>query len=214
MIKQYLLTPTCLKCGSFFNNETLFCSICFKNEIVKRYRAQRPSHLGEQHIFMLSWNKGESDVLSQMVYRLKSDTSVNAWRIYAKIFYKKFLKKTNLESFQALIPVPGSGKSSVHAHVFANELSKLSGIPAVDALVKKAVFSEQKNLSARERKQNTCITLRAPLNEHFTRCIFVDDIVTTGESFLQSNKALNGGADNLILSLFYRPRLSSEEPAF
>lgn len=206
MLKQYLLSPTCMKCGSLFCNESLFCLVCLKNEVLLRSKNQKESHLGLRHNYLLEWNKGESDVLSQMVYRLKSDNALPAWQFYAKFFYKKIKKKINFKQFHALIPVPSINPRSVHAMFFAQQLSLLTGLPVKDVLIKKSDYTEQKALSAHQRKTISTIEVKEELNEHFTKCIFIDDIVTTGESFLQSNKALNGGSDSLILSLFYRTK--------
>ncbi|MEK6628528.1 MAG: hypothetical protein AABY53_07870 [Bdellovibrionota bacterium] len=209
MLKQYLLTPTCLKCGSFFCNDTLFCKICFETEIQQRLNSNTPSHLIDfQHHYLLCWNKDESDALSQMIYRLKSNNSKQAWVFYAKIFFNRIcaVKKFDFKKYQSLIPIPGSKQSSTHSRLFANELSSLTGLPVYDLLAKEAHSLEQKSLSAEQRKLRTTFRLKNPQIEHFTNCIFVDDVVTTGESFLQCNGAIGGSAQNPIFSLFYRPK--------
>jgi len=165
-----------------------------------------PHLIKYQHYYLLEWHKNESDALSQMVYRLKSDNSKPAWIFYARIFYKILKDKIDFKNYEALIPVPSAKQSSVHSKIFAQELATLSGLPVLDILCKKAQSLEQKNLTAAERKQQATIGLKATGHEHITKCIFVDDIVTTGESFLQCNMALNGGRQNPILSLFYRSK--------
>lgn len=207
-LKQYLLTPTCLRCGSLFCDDSLFCESCFQIEIASRIHSDSPSHIVNfKHHYLIAWNKNESDVISQLIYRLKSDNSCLAWSFYAYLFYRILKEKIDFKNYQALIPIPGSKKNSVHAKIFAQEFSKLSGLPTLDILTKKADLSEQKVLSAAQRKAAAGIVLKTPMVEHFTKYIFVDDVLTTGQSFFQSNKAVNGQNENIIITLFYRPRL-------
>jgi predicted amidophosphoribosyltransferase len=154
----------------------------------------------------MNWFKNDKDFMSELVYRLKSDNSKSAWKFYAELFFHIHKNKIKFKNYQAIIPIPGSKKSSVHALIFSQELAKKTGLSIHDVLIKDTGFSEQKTLKAKERQQSGRIVLKAPLNEQFTNCLFIDDILTTGESFLQSKKALNAGSDSLILSLFYRPK--------
>lgn len=213
-MKQYLLTPTCLNCGSFFLSEALFCKCCFKEIILRPYKKNRNSHLAQQHFYLIEWTKGESAVLSQMVYSLKSDNAVPALRFYAKLFLKKIKNEIHKEQFDAIIPIPGSNKKSVHSLILAEEVSKILGIPIKDVLIKSKEHYQQKKMTAEERKLNRNIILKNEQNEHFTKCLLIDDIVTTGESFFQACSALNSKQNNVILSLFYRPRWFSNEKAF
>lgn len=208
VLKQYLLSPCCIKCGSFFCDDSLFCEFCFRIEILDKVNLESDSHLKNyQHYYFLNWRKNESDVLSQMIYRLKADNSKAAWAFYAKFFYKVLKLKIDFTQYDAIIPIPGSQKNSVHAKLFAKELSVLCGLPVNDILLKKTEALAQKTLSAEQRRRVTSIQrVEAVLIENITKYIFVDDILTTGESFLQSNRALNENPENIILSLFYRPK--------
>ena len=205
-IKQYLLSPTCLKCGSFFCNDSLFCNVCFQIEIGPRIYTGSLSHLAEfQHYYLLEWNKNESNVLSQMVYRLKSDNSLPAWSYYSKLLIKKI--NINFNEYAGFVPIPGSKQSSIHSLILARELSNISGLPVFDILSRKKTAIEQKRRSAVERENEDTISLKKQQSVHFTKCIFVDDILTTGQSFLQSNRAVNGLKENIIITLFYRSRI-------
>lgn len=205
-IKQYLLSPTCLKCGSFFCNDSLFCNVCFQSEIGPRINLVSQSHLAEfQHYYLLDWNKNESRVLSQMVYRLKSDNSLPAWSFYSKLLIEKM--NINFQEYAGLVPIPGSKPSSMHSLILARALSSTSGLPVFDILFKKKTAIEQKRMSAFERKNEDTISLKKQQPEHFTKCIFVDDILTTGQSFLQSSRAVNGLNENIVITLFYRSRI-------
>lgn len=163
------------------------------------------SHLGgSRHHYLLDWNKDESPAIDQMVYRMKSDNSRAAWRLYARIFLQ--MTEINLQNFSGFVPIPGSSPASVHAMIFAKALSSVSGLPVFDLVVKKTDSKAQKQGSIQDRRTQSFE--RRPLHktELFTKLIFVDDILTTGESFLQSNLAINGHKENIILTLFYRAK--------
>jgi predicted amidophosphoribosyltransferase len=206
MLKQYLTSPLCLKCGSFFCDDSLFCLSCFKKEIINRCEQECESHLGDIHFYLMNWLKTDPDFLTDMAYRLKSDNSKPAWQFYSQLFYEKHKDEIEFKKYSAIVPIPSSNESSVHAMIFAKNISNLSGAPVIDVLYKKAQSSDQKTLSAEQRKRAQTIERKSQLNEQFTNCLFVDDILTTGESFLQSKKALNASGESLILSLFYRPK--------
>lgn len=163
------------------------------------------SHLGgSKHLYLLNWNKDESPVIDQMVYRMKSDNSRAAWRFYARIFLQ--LSGTNLQNFDGLVPIPGSTSASTHSRIFAEALSSFSGLPVFDVVVKRANAKAQKQGGIQERKTQNFASHPLRKAELFTKLIFVDDVLTTGESFLQSNLAVNGHKENIILTLFYRPK--------
>lgn len=205
MFKQYILSPLCLKCGSFFTNESLFCEICFADEISSRLQSESFSHIPE-HIYLLEWHKYESDILSEMVYRLKSDNSPQAWDFYSGLLYQKLKENIDLKNYEALVPIPGSKQSSVHSLLLARGLSDRTDLKIMDIL-KKETEGEQKKLTAAQRKKhNSRVSLKSPSPEHFTKVIFVDDVLTTGASFFQCQQALQGGPENLVLTLFYRPK--------
>ncbi|MBY0553339.1 hypothetical protein K2P97_02340 [bacterium] len=205
-LKQYLLSPVCLKCSSFFCNDSLFCSGCYKKEIkFKLVHTDNISHV-QNHHYLFEWRKSENNILSQLVYRLKSDNSVRAWYFYADLMFKKLNAETDFKNFEAIVPVPGSNKNSVHSYIFAQALSQISSIPVLDILQKDTGSKQQKRLNAIERKLNNPFSLKQTQLEEFTNCLLVDDILTTGTSFQQSNGLLIAPENNTVASLFYRPK--------
>ena len=159
---------------------------------------------GSKHFYLLDWNKNESLAIDQMVYRMKSDNSRAAWQFYARIFLQMI--ETNLKNFSGFVPIPGSTAASVHSTVFAEALSAISGLPVFDLLSRKTDSKAQKQGSITDRRTQNFEQRPRPQAELFTKLIFVDDVLTTGESFLQSNKAVNGHNENIILTLFYRAK--------
>lgn len=201
---QYLFSPVCLHCGSFFVEESLLCDACFNQRLRPRIRLKNASSISGHH-YLVAWPRGESNLLSQMVYRLKDGRSAAALSFYVQMLYEKLKNEISWSQYRAIVPIAGSRATSIHARLLAEELSALCGLPVWDLLQKSSAF-EQKKLSLSERRQRMKVTVKAPLPEHFTKLIFVDDILTTGSSFKQSRIALNANEENLILTLFYRPR--------
>lgn len=113
----------------------------------------------------------------------------------------------NFQEYAGLVPIPGSKQSSIHSMILAKELSIMSGLPVLDILMKKTNVVEQKRRTAFQRKNEDSIGLKKQQSELFTKCIFVDDILTTGQSFLQSSRAVNDLNENIIITLFYRSRI-------
>lgn len=204
--KQYLLSPVCLKCASLFCNDSLFCSSCYKKEIHSKLGHVENISPVPRHFYLFEWEKSEHNILNQLVYRLKSDCSVRAWYFYTDLMFKKLNAEIDIKNFQAIVPIPGSNKNSVHSHIFAQALSQLSSIPVLDILQKEMGSQQQKRLSARERKRHNPFSLKQTQLEEFTNCLLVDDILTTGTSFQQSNRLLIAPENNTVASLFYRPK--------
>ena len=147
-----------------------------------------------------------------MVYRLKSNNSAQALKFYGKILAAALSHSTDTTEFAGVIPIPSSKKTSVHALILAEEIATATGLPLLNVL-EKTEAPEQKTLSKTERRAGTSIHLKPNLNEEFTsdhvhplKYVFVDDILTTGESFKQSCHILAGHQDNLAVTLFFRSK--------
>lgn len=221
-LKQSFLTPCCIHCGSFFVEENLFCTNCFKNQLENKINFCPEFSEFEQslHIYLIDWLKNESESLDQLVYRLKSDNSEFAIRSYSTLLAEKLKSVLDLKSYVGLIPIPSANLRSVHAHLITQCLSKQTGLPICDILVKSTTATAQKKLNADERKKLNPFSIRTDLAEDFTRFaevqkthlpsyIFVDDVLTTGQSFKRCSEALNGSKRNAIATLFYRPSLTT-----
>ncbi|MBC7465476.1 MAG: hypothetical protein H7256_05740 [Bdellovibrio sp.] len=160
--------------------------------------------------FLLNWIPFESDMLSEMVYRMKSDKCFGAWMYYAEKAADELAENLNIEQIDYIIPIPGSKKTSVHSHIFAQLLGRALRKPILDILVKTQTIGEQKRKNKTERLNKTI-----RLHEQFTRnlnllglarshVLVVDDILTTGSSFIQSVEALGPVRKATLLTLFHR----------
>ena len=201
MLKQILLSPVCIKCGSLFRTDSLFCRICFESQIIDRIEEKKQSHL-ENHFYLLAWPKNKSLILNEMVYRMKSNNSEAAWKLYVNYIFVNL--PVDWKSHHAIVPIPGSKQTSVHAQIFARELSRKTKLPVLE-IFEKIAATEQKMLSANQRRAAGRFRLKRAPPEDFTQLIIVDDVLTTGQSYLQAARLLPARCNSLALTLFYRP---------
>jgi predicted amidophosphoribosyltransferase len=167
------------------------------------------SKTGDCH-YLFDWVPFESDLFSEMVYRMKSNKCTSAWNFYAAVLAEDFANQINLDEIAYIIPVPGSKKSSVHSYVFAHALGEILRKPVLNILGKTGDSGSQKRKSKQQRLNKSIY-----LHEQFTlglrhlnlqtkHVLVVDDILTTGESFNQSVAALGSVRKATLLTLFYR----------
>lgn len=209
--KQYFLTPMCLRCSSWLIEEHLFCSFCYEHEIESRiFENTESQHIfSRRHIFLINWLRGESDELNQLVYRLKGTNSVSAVEYYSVLLAQKLRMQFKPDPDYAIVPIPSAQSASKHAHIMAEKISKYLNLKLCDVLQKQGV--EQKHLKAEQRKLNSPFSLKTSCSVEFTKFIFIDDVVTTGQSFKHCSEALGNNKQNIMASLFYRPKVQANE---
>jgi len=216
-MKQKLINPVCLCCGSLFVQNFLFCNDCFDTRIRQIIAFSNgkevQKNLKTYHLF--EWKRGQSDMLSEFVYRFKSDRCLEAWKFYGNLACSKFIAAEGTSEIDFIVPVPGSKKKSYHAQIFAKIVSEQTGIPILDILEKKlhsdSQEGEQKHRNRVERSRITIFRC-----EQFTqfpewdksekRILVVDDIKTSGNSFRQVLKALGSVKSATLLTLFSREK--------
>lgn len=210
-LKQYLYNPICLSCGSFFVNDHLFCDECYQKKIAPIAEMKmKPLTEKFEAYYLMNWIPFESDMLSETVYRMKSDKCFRAWVYYAEKAADELAENLNIEQIDYIIPIPGSKNTSVHSHIFAQILGRTLRKPILNILVKTQMLTEQKRKNKTERLNKTI-----RLHEQFTsnlkllglarsHVLVVDDILTTGSSFIQSVDALGAVKKATLLTLFHR----------
>lgn len=213
--KQLFYNPVCICCGSFFVSETLFCSECYEQFMQPRISLlEHEVNKKDKGYSLIEWQPGESDLLSEFVYRFKYDKCKPAWNYYVNKMIDDLNDKITFDEVDFIVPIPGSSKKSVHSLIMAQIISKKTEIPVIDILYKEVKdYSEsvqQKHKDKHERQQ-----IQIHLNEQFTchsnnskfdksHMLLVDDILTTGNSFKQSKAALGRVKKATLLTLFYR----------
>ena len=207
----------CLSCSSWLVEEHLFCSFCYERKIEKRFYENIESQLifSRQQIFLINWLRGESENLNQLVYRLKGKNSTSAIEHYALLLAKKLQLQFKLSTEYAVVPIPSAQSASRHAHIIAGVVAEHLNLKICDVLQKQGVQQnveiQQKHLGAEQRKSQSLFTLKPTCSVEFTKFIFIDDVVTTGQSFKHCSEALGNNKQNIIASLFYRPKQSLAE---
>ena len=210
-LKQSFYNPLCLYCGSFFVCDHLFCEKCYKIFFSDLTLIEN-KHVPFEHHFLINWSPGQSDLVSEMVYRLKSDRGARAWAHYASIITQSLADRLDLETFDALLPLPGSKSSSVHAWLLAKNIGQELALPVLNVLTKSPSTRAQKTKSASERAFIGSDS-QLLLDEQFTReelsnlkLIYVDDILTTGQTFKRAAEAVGARSQSILVTMFYRPR--------
>ena len=216
-IKQKIYNPTCLSCGSYFVLEHLFCVNCFKHKIQPRIDqtllCENSIEKSTDCFHLIDWIPDESDLLSEMVYRFKSDKCYFAWSFYAQLATSVLKNNIRINDIDYIITVPGSKKKSIHSQVFAHFVHQEINKPVLNLLKKikiAAEHTEQKSLNRRDR-QNTQFQISEQITYNLTdlnletkHVLVVDDIRTTGSSFRQVVDALGPVKKATLLTLFHR----------
>ncbi|MGZ3692385.1 MAG: ComF family protein [Pseudobdellovibrio sp.] len=210
-LKQYLLSPVCLVCGSLLNENHLFCRNCFN--FTKSFLEENSDI--ENHIHLYTWKPSQADFFEQLIYRLKYDQAVEALRYYSELLALKLAAEFDLKEFSGLIPIPTAQHKSNHAFIIAETLSRKTGLPIFDILLKEKSSRSQKTLSRVERQKQDAFRLKTPNNEQFTsgkselkRYVFVDDVLTTGQSYFKCSELVFWSKQNVIATLFFRAKLN------
>lgn len=213
-LNQSLYSPGCLHCGSFLVEPSLFCRYCYTHFVAPRISATEWRIENIRHVFLFEWKKRDEVFLSQLVYRLKSAQSPQAIKFYASLLADKLIELNRINSFAAFVPIPGSTNSRIHSDLLAEELSQQTGIVTVRVLERVNEAAQQKTLTSRERRLTNPFRVKPEANEEFTLkffkespVIFVDDVLTTGQSIKHAETLICPGKPNAVATLFYRPPL-------
>lgn len=166
------------------------------------------------HIFLIPWHLNDYNCIDQLVYRLKNLQSELALQFYLEKL-SALLQKLGLQNLEnILVPIPSSRTQLNHAHSLAKRLSQMGFGKYFDILCKQK-GAQQKHLSRSLRAKNEFFV--KPEYEDFTRklrlennrahrVLFIDDILTTGESFKRCSELIGVSDKALCVTLFYREK--------
>ena len=214
MIKQAIMSPQCLQCASWNTQNNLFCAECFLHIVAPRMLKNHSYFEKNQHIFLIPWRLNDYNSIDQLVYRLKNLQSELALQFYLEKLFVLLQKLGLQNSENILVPIPSSRSQFNHAHSMAKRLSQM-GFGKYFDILSKQKGEQQKHLSRSLRAKNEFFV--KPEYEDFTRkfrlennrahqVLFIDDILTTGESFKRCSELLDVSDKALCVTLFYREK--------
>lgn len=130
---------------------------------------------------LLRWQRDRNRILNRLSIGLKGQWQEKAWNYYGERFLEEWLKSDFPGVSAVLVPCPAVKGTKDHAYLFAEALSRLTGIPLLNALERVDV-KEQKRMSREQRlgQVRNKFVLRPQIDEKFSQVYFVDDIITTG----------------------------------
>ncbi|MDE7322968.1 MAG: ComF family protein [Lachnospiraceae bacterium] len=171
---QYIKEPRCARCGKQLGDDTkLFCGDCVQRK----------------HIFEYGYALYDYQSMRKSIYRFKYGGRCEYAKFYARDIWEKLRDEICLMKADAIIPVPIHtsrlrSRGYNQAQLVAAELSKLTGIPIYENLVRRVRKTlPQKELTAQERQNNLkkAFNISADVVK-LNKTILVDDIYTTGST--------------------------------
>ena len=158
-------------CGKIVNEGNVFCYDCSR----------------KKHVFIRNFAVFVYDDIRESLYRFKYNGRAEYAEYYASSAYKRLGAQLRRLNAQALVPIPlHSSKKRERgynqAEEYAQELSRLSGIPVRTDLVKRQKRTKPlKTLNTSERQNNLKKAFLFTQNDvKLSTIILVDDIYTTG----------------------------------
>jgi predicted amidophosphoribosyltransferase len=200
-IQNLIPLRACLNCGSWINVRTFFCIGCHRRCLIQFQNNLETRHENIVIKSLFRWPPGKSDVLSALILQMKGE-SKKAWAIWADEFILKWEGPTFKDGVILVSSESSTGKK--HAQNWAEALSNRLGYPHFCPLRPIQLLNAQKALNRAERAKR-----KFDLNEEFSkgsnnRVIFVDDVVTTGQTAKAAYKALGYPLHFEVWSLIYR----------
>ena len=178
----YIKEPYCLKCGKQLKKEEKeYCGDC-----------EKIRHFFDSGISLYDYGS-----MSDSVYRFKYAGRTEYAAFYGKDLYEKKAGWLKMLRPDALIPVPihssrMRSRGYNQAALIARELSKHSGIPVREQLIRRNFRTRPlKDLSHAERQNNLKRAFKICQNDvKLNTIVIIDDIYTTGSTIDSMTKVL------------------------
>ena len=178
----YIRDPYCLKCGKQLKKEEKeYCSDCEKIK----------------HFFDAGISLYDYGSMADSIFRFKYAGRTEYASFYARDFYEKRARWLEMLRPDALVPVPIHSsrmrkRGYNQAALIARELSKHSGIPVREHLIRRNFRTQPlKDLSHAERQNNLKRAFKICQNDvKLNTIVIIDDIYTTGSTIDSMTKVL------------------------
>ncbi len=137
------------------------------------------------------------DPIREIIIQFKFKGITSPAKIFAKRIYLEYSKLIKQHNADFLVPIPlykyrENNRGYNQASILAHEISKLSNIIVNDGLiirVKKRKPQSKVPIIEREKNIESVFQVNTTADEE-TRCILIDDVVTTGNTVLEATKEL------------------------
>ncbi|MDE6363720.1 MAG: ComF family protein [Lachnospiraceae bacterium] len=171
---QYITEPRCRRCGKqLMGEEREFCVDCLRR----------------RHVYDYGYALYDYQSMKKSIYRFKYGRRCEYAAFYAQDLYRRLSQEIRLMNADAMIPVPVHRsrlrqRGYNQAELIAAELSRITGIPMYEKLVKRTrKTAPQKELALQERQNNLKKAFNISTNVvKLNKTILIDDIYTTGST--------------------------------
>lgn len=189
--KIFKYSSVCSYCGSVWVHDSGLCQECYK-VITNQYLSEMPTEAGTS-FYHYSWNPNVSDLLSNHLHSLKGWQAAFKWKYYAYVMtlkYRAYLPKGR--TIKVVFPPSRLGLKD-HAYYFAFYTAYYLGGELVSLKREPTKGSKsQKAKSAIERQEISFyrdeIFSDRPASIDEDIWLFVDDVLTTGATYLAVKK--------------------------
>ena len=187
---QYIREPRCMRCGKPLEEDEEFCGDC---------RDNRRSFESGRALFVYD------GIMQESMARFKYSGRREYGAVYAEELYRHYGSWVKQTGAGMLVPVPVHParyrrRGYNQAEIFANELSRLSGIPVDNRLLMRVKNTRpQKELNDKERVHNLNNAFQIMGDSvKYRRVLLTDDIYTTGTTIDECAGVLKaGGVSNV-----------------
>ena len=171
---QYVREPRCKRCGrQLSDGAKAYCGDCTKHK----------------HVFDYGYALYDYESMRKSIFRFKYKGRCEYAKFYAEEVCEKLRDEMRMMDADAIIPVPVhksrlKSRGYNQAQLVAAEISRLTGIPMYDKIVRRAKKTvPQKELNMHERQNNLKKAFNIDGNVvKLNKAIIVDDIYTTGST--------------------------------
>lgn len=223
----FFLPRTCFCCGADLKTKHLLCPDCLaKVEPLKGLVCARcgvPLTSGGHYCFNCRGSKAAkykcsfirsalkfNEPTRALVHAFKYEKYLNIAPYFAELMYKTYRQNPEYLEAAFLVPVPiyksrQRKRGFNQAEVLAQYLSKLCGIPVLNALIRLKNTKSQTKLTRKERKENIlgafALAKAAEGKIKKQAFILIDDVCTTGATLEECARVLKAAGAREVLAL-------------
>ena len=226
-ILSFFLPRTCFCCGADLKTKHLLCPECLKKvEEVKGLVCARcgvPLNYGGHYCYNCRGSKAGkykcsfirsalkfNEPTRALVHAFKYEKYLNIAPFFAEVMYRTYRQNPEFREAEFLVPVPIHKKRQRkrgfnQAEVLADHLSKLCGIPVLNALVRTKNTASQTKLTRNDRKENIlgAFALAGGAEGKIKKraLILIDDVCTTSATLEECARVLKKSGAREVLAL-------------